>query len=294
VSAIGVTKAQPTPPINSYVTDRAGYYLWCGSNICVRQPPESYRGHVANYFPSITPNIFPPSTRRCTSRLELVRWAATTSGSTSFSSGMRESINGNIGFMGEAPTASIGGGAWDCGQRSDQVFTQVDIAAYPRSNSATFMFNINQPSTIAATSSVEIYVQALFRLEGFSPEYLAYLNYSQGQPLTTTASVDPKTGLRPLSAANISAWKSDTPQTQETLLKIRATEYTEAIQFGFQISHYGLKHPPHIIGHRPLRNSDCRHHQRCLASLSCRACCDHASSERRRQYVDHDGLSDLR
>jgi hypothetical protein len=237
VSTIAVTKAQPTKPIDPNVTDRADYYLWCGTNICIHQPPEQYRGHVTNYFVSITPNVqgafrHPPVKAPADRWLELVRWSPeTTSGSTSYTSGMSTSINGSIGFMGDLPMASVGGGVtWNNSQTRST--PDVDIAAYTRSNSAQFMFNVNQPSTIAATSSMEIYVQALFRLEGFSPEYLAYLDYSQGKPIDATS------GLPPLTAENLSNWNkpaTNQPTQRESMLNIRSVEYTDAIRLSFQI-----------------------------------------------------------
>jgi len=240
-TAIAVTKSQPTLPLDARVTDRADYYLWCGANICIHQPPDTYRGQITSYLASITPHIqrafcHTPVDVAADRWVELVRWAPTTTqGATSYESGMSDSINGNIGLFGESPTASVGASVtWSNNQTRSS--PDVDIAAYTRSNSATWMFNLNQSSTLSATSSMEIYVQALFRLQGFSPYYLAYLDYSQGTPPTTTESIDPTTGLPPLTAQQYKAWTAAlNPQQRETLVSQRAFSYTEAIQLSFQI-----------------------------------------------------------
>ena len=239
-SAVAVTKGRPTPPLDIRVTDRADYYLWCGANICVHQPPEAYKGQVTNYFAAITPSVqgafrHPPVVTPVDRWLELVRWAPTTTqGATAYESGMSESVNGSIGFFGDAPTASVGAGVtWNNSQ--NRTTPDVDIAAYTRSDSATFMFNLNQPSTISATSSMEIYVQALFRLEGFSPEYLAYLDYTQGKASNSTASIDPTTGLPPLKAQDFQNWKTFPAANQANLLSQRAFQYTNAITLEFNI-----------------------------------------------------------
>jgi len=239
-SAIAVTKGQPTPAADERVTDRADYYLWCGANICIHQPPDDYKGKVTSYLASIRPNVqgafrHPPVNVKVDRWLELVRWAPTASqGASSYTSGMDENINGSIGFFGDAPTASVGGGiTWS--NSETRTTPDVDIAAYTRSDSATFMFNLNQPSTISATSSMELYVQALFRLEGFSPEYLAYIDYSPGIASTSTAKIDSTTGLPPLTAQDIQKWTASKPGDRATLLSQRGFLYTNAITFGFQI-----------------------------------------------------------
>jgi hypothetical protein len=196
---------------------------------------------------------------------------------------MSDSINGSIGFFGESPTASVGASVtWSNSQTRSS--PDVDIAAYTRSNSATWMFNLNQPSTLAATSSMEIYVQALFRLQGFSPYYLAYLDYSQGTPPTPTESIDPTTGLSPLTAQQYQAWTAAlNSQQRETLVSQRAFSYRSHPAFfpNRFPSHFAVEYPPYGPCHRDLRNAGCGHEQRSVGSIPNEARRNHAPGKPR-------------
>jgi len=82
---------------------------------------------------------------------------------------------------------------------------------------------------------MEFYVQALFRVRGFSPCYLAFLDYTHSTAPTTADMIDSTTGLRPLQNKGFREWNVANPQRRKSLLLRRGLANVQAIRLGFQI-----------------------------------------------------------
>ena len=235
----------------SLVPDNYQYFIWSNATITLTTPPNEYLGKIASYTVVLTPAIEgsfrlppPPADIQLHTRIIIGKQYAPTAEqlSTEYSTAMGVSFSVNAGFFDDAIT----GGASASLSITKTVSSSVpDVTGEPfiGRDQASFRMDLNNPTSFSAVDSFQFGVEALFTIQGFTPMWLAYVDFATYPARSSAPSYPPvnppedETGVDvpPITPAMYNTWNTGQPSDQYNLVFARATAIQAAFNFGCRV-----------------------------------------------------------
>lgn len=237
------------PSKDEPVSVRYDYCIWVIAQCSLTAPPPEYQNKIASHTVVVTPCVegsFRTSyvsagdqAQDLTITSEQVT-PPTTQVSTSCTTTSSETLSANAGFFGDSITAGFSASY----TVSHSTTTQIP-AVLIKNNAARRMvsweLDFSDSSSLSATNSYSFSVQAVFRIQGYSPMYLAYCDFMTRAPRfpppndAGTLEDDTATNVPLISPADRTTWRTGSADDKYALLQKRAGQITDAFNFSCRV-----------------------------------------------------------
>ena len=188
-SVQGVSSVSSKPEVD-HMTKEVTYFFALEGKVAIKTPPASLQGQIEQYGVSVQAVMKNNNIGNKIYIFDSV--PQTTAGSTTTSNSTSYSVSGNVGFMGDGPTGGISGSATISSSTSRTVsdVTTRNIQSSDNNNCVIFYFDINNKNSSSATSFFPMDISVVYRIDGQTPNFSAYLDIIKSGGTATEAAIE--------------------------------------------------------------------------------------------------------